>query len=252
MKLTFRHEFDHPLQHVLRVVFEDAARVGTLSVPAAAAISERHVGRIPGHADLPLATGGVDFVYHYEWDPDGLKRSWRIEPLSYRNRIRECHGVTVYKSSRRGDKWITTRDAELSISVDAGPLSSVFERRIGAGLRRAADSDHRRTVELLEGRQGGGMFPMGDDNQEAAVYRIRDLAAFWLGTCATASCGGFFIGRSEKGNLLALGFALVIGVLFAVAFMTTSVARKNVFGLFLGIFNFFFWVGWYGAQRWPR
>jgi hypothetical protein len=71
-----------------------------------------------------------------------------------------------------------------------------------------------------------------------------------IGTIATSSAAGFFLGGGDQRSFIPIIFALLIGILFFVAFVTTGTTRKNIFGLFLGLFNVFFWLGWYLSQRW--
>jgi len=78
------------------------------------------------------------------------------------------------------------------------------------------------------------------------VITIFELWPFWIGTAATSFAGGYYIKAGlQPVNLpiIPIIFAIAIGGMFVTAFASFSAARKNAFGLFLGLFSLFFFLG---------
>jgi hypothetical protein len=75
---------------------------------------------------------------------------------------------------------------------------------------------------------------------------VLELLPFWFGAIATSFVSGSFIREPvEKVNIpiIPLIFVGSLALMHVTAFTSFSVPRKNLFGLFLGLFSVFFWIG---------
>ncbi|WP_417393593.1 hypothetical protein [Gimesia sp.] len=112
-------------------------------------------------------------------------------------------------------------------------------------LKRFREMEHR--MNELDGIVGelehlNGSF--SDRRKATSSYRAMvDLIPFWIGTVALSHAAGFFIGQTQIEWIPAAIFAQAVVGLFIIAFSSFSTVRKNVFGLFLGLFSISFWIG---------
>ena len=272
MELTFEQRYPFPVDDVLKCVIEKELSRGAklsisekdpsnlLTIEYEATILEEAEIRVPRQLNWLFPDTNLQWQRIYTWNPIKRIKTWRIEPLTYKNRVR-AEGTSSYREDSDEDGYCI-RWTNMEIEANVPGLNSIIEEKVKEKVIKGAEEEFQLIMSTLGNKTDPsrntasdtlvkGEIKMKSTTGSSANRAVFGLLPFWLGTITTSLGAGYFMAGSEQSYLIPYLFLGLVISLFGVAFVTTGPERKNVLGFFLALFSVCFWIGTYLVKNWP-